>query len=155
MLRRKSLDRICQTSHLPKSLSSIKAIVPDTTIPMVPMVYKYIGRWKRIDEKVVSPYTNISCIFDIMFQDLNMTNDIINIIDNIISTKDTIDNSITIGLNTRPAIKRRHKIAIIKLVFMVYKLFIYKILICSLLTKDDHMIRLCIDYINLYLDSVI
>lgn len=145
MLRRQSLDRKCHvkdSSHIQKHTN-------------ISVIYKNIGRIKRFDDKVISPYTTFSCVIDIVFQDMNMTNDIINCIDTIISTKDTIDNGIVVGLNTRPALKRREKVAIVKLLFIIYKIFIYKIVIMSILNKDDHMTRLCIDYINLLLDNIL
>lgn len=116
-------------------------------------LYYIYSKMKKKEELHGQRYIVCLCIVDIALQDCNITNCILDSLDYVLSSKDLIESLAIAGINIRNFTKKR-AVAVVKMVFVVYKLFIYKWFILSMV-NDNSYLHVLIDYINMFIEHII
>jgi hypothetical protein len=116
-------------------------------------LYFMYSRMKRDEERYGQRYIMCICILDIAFQDSHFTNWLLDTVDYALTSKDLVESLALAGFNIKNLSKKK-ELAILKIMFVVYKLIIYKWFISSLV-DDNSFLHMFIDYINMVLDHII
>lgn len=117
--------------------------------------WKRLGQMKRREAKMANKFITVSYIIDIWFIDANIKNGVIDAWDSVLTVRDNIDTTIVAGTNARKVIKHKKRLALAKVMYVLYKVFIYKAVIAQVLQEHDMWVRMLVDYMNMALDHVV
>lgn len=139
--------------HIPARLGIKKHM--QSTGSLLSKTYVRVEKLKQREEKHAGLFLRSSYVVDTFLQDWNITTTLSDAYDAALTVKDTVDTTFQAGLHTRKIVKHKHKMALMKVLYIVYKIVVYKCLLLGIVNKNDHVVRMLLDYIHMVFDAII
>jgi len=117
--------------------------------------YLRLEKLKQQEEKHGGPLLRTSYIIDIFLQDSNITSTISDAYDAVLTTRDAVDTTFQAGIQTRKLVRHKHRVAMLKVLYILYKIIVYKCILLSIVSKNDHALRMLLDYVHMFVDVII
>lgn len=120
----------------------------------VSKVYLRFERMKRYEDRKGSFWIVTSYAVDTLFQDINIHDTVSDFCDSVLSLRDNLECGLSASRNVRLVVRHQQQTAMLKLVYLMYKIIVYKCVLMQMIGKDDIFIRMSVDYLHLILDKI-